>query len=279
VASLRISAGAAALLALLAAAVAPESAAGRVPYPGPRFGVPFELKLSGTAMRRWTIVEPTVFCEFSGSGSQTVTFHTRGWARARVFSVDRLHSPRANFYELEADLPLVVTVTRVDNTTQNPTDQVNQPCGGGSNPPHNCGGPRTVTATGVPVRARNRRLELDLMQNGTNGPLADAVNRLYPDNANCRFPSPEDTIAARVPWPGNRSFLQPGSHNAFTVRQKQTRLGSVISSDTQQSWATSEQFRGSFTLRTRNRCAAVPRSVRRRTGYVCNARNGTVLAR
>ena len=271
----RKSAGAAALSALVVAAVLPGAAGGRVTYPGPRFGVPFQLRLSGSVTKRWQIVEHTVFCEYSGSGSQTVTFHTKGWVRARVFSVDRLHPARADFYELEGDVPLVLTVQRVDATTQNPSD-TGRPCG--MTPPHNCGPARTVTIPTVPVRARNHRLELDLQQNGTPGPLADAVNRLYPDTANCRYPSPEDMISSRVPWPGNRRFLRPGSHGGFTVRQSATRLGSVTSSDTQLSWATSEQYSARFTLRTRNRCAVAPASVRRRVGYVCRARNGTVLA-
>jgi hypothetical protein len=135
-----------------------------------------------------------------------------------------------------------------------------------------------VTASQVPVLARNHVLELDLMQNGTPGPLADAVDRLYPEGSNCRFPNAEDVIRSRVPWPGNRRFLRPGSHFAFTARQSQTRPGSVSSSDTRQSWVTSEQYDASFSLRTRNRCQPVPARIRRITGYVCNARNGTVLA-
>ena len=107
----------------------------------------------------------------------------------------------------------------------------------------------------------------------------EEAGRLYPDTANCRYPSPEDMISSGVKWPGNRRFLRPGSRGAFTVHQSATRLGSVTSSDTQQSWATSEQYSARFTLRTRNRCAVAPASVRRRVGYVCRARNGTVLAR
>src|SRR3981081_1554545 len=87
------SVGGAALLALIAVAALPAGASGRVTYPGLRFGVPFELKVSGVMQKQWTITENTVFCEFSGSGSQTVTFRTAGWTRGRVFSLDRLHSP------------------------------------------------------------------------------------------------------------------------------------------------------------------------------------------
>ena len=264
------------MLALIALAALPAGTSGRVTYPGPRFGVPFELKVSGMTQKQWTITENTVFCEYSGTGSQTVNFRTAGWTRARVFSVDRLHSPRNDFYELEADIPLIVTVQRTDDTTQNPSD-TGRPCG--ATPPHACGGTRTVTITQIPVRARNHRLELDLMENGTPGGLADAVDRLYADGSNCRFPNAEDVIRSRVPWPGNRRFQRPGSHGAFTVRQGPvTRTGSVTSSDTHQTWGTSEQYRGSFTLRTRNRCQAVPARIRRAVGYVCNARNGTVLA-
>jgi hypothetical protein len=264
------------VLALIALAALPAGTSGRVTYPGPRFGVPFELKVSGMTQKQWTITENTVFCEYSGTGSQTVNFRTAGWTRARVFSVDRLHSPRNDFYELEADIPLIVTVQRTDDTTQNPSD-TGRPCG--ATPPHACGGTRTVTITQIPVRARNHRLELDLMENGTPGGLADAVDRLYADGSNCRFPNAEDVIRSRVPWPGNRRFQRPGSHGAFTVRQGPvTRTGSVTSSDTHQTWGTSEQYRGSFTLRTRNRCQAVPARIRRAVGYVCNARNGTVLA-
>jgi hypothetical protein len=268
--------GGAALLALIALAVVPAGTSARVTYPGPRFGVPFELRVSGVMQKRWTITENTVFCEFSGTGSQTVTFRTAGWTRARVFSVDRLHPRRADFYELEADIPLVVTVTRADNTTMNPSDAA---AGCGATPPHACGGSRTVTITQIPVRARNHRLELDLMENGTPGGLAAAVDRLYPEGSNCRFPNAEDVAKSRVAWPGNSRFLRPGSRGSFTVRQgPTTRTGSVSSSDTQQAWGTSEQYSASFTLRTRNRCRPVPPSIRRAVGYVCNARNGTVLA-
>jgi hypothetical protein len=226
--------------------------------------------------KQWTITEGAVFCEFRGTGSQTVTFRTPGWTRARVFSVDRLHSRRADFYELEADIPLQVTVTRQDNTTQVPSDG---PSGCGVTPPHACGGPRTVTITQIPVRARNHRLELDLMENGTPGGLAAAVDRLYPEGSNCRFPNAEDVAKSRVAWPGNSRFLRPGSRGSFTVRQgPTTRTGSVSSSDTQQAWGTSEQYSASFTLRTRNRCRPVPPRIRHSVGYVCNARNGTVLA-
>jgi hypothetical protein len=273
----RKSAGGAVLLAFIALGALPAGTAGRVTYPGPRFGVPFELRVSGVMQKRWTITENTIFCEFRGSGSQTVTFRTAGWTRARVFSVDRLHSPRNDFYELEADIPLQVTVTRQDDTTQVPSDAA---AGCGATPPHACGGPRTVTITQVPVRARNHRLELDLMQDGTPGGLANAVDQLYPAGSNCRFPNAEDTVKSRVAWPGNRRFLRPGSSGTFTARQgPTTRTGSVSSSDTQQAWATSEQYSASFSVRTRNRCRAVPRSVRRSVGYVCNSRNGTVLAR
>jgi hypothetical protein len=190
--------------------------------------------------------------------------------------VDRLHSPRNDFYELEADIPLIVTVQRSDDTTQRPGDA---PAGCGATPPHACGGPRTVTITQVPVRVRNHRLELDLMENGTPGGLADAVDRLYPEGSNCRFPNAEDVIQSRVPWPGNKRFLRPGSHGTFTARQgPTTRTRLVTSSDTHQTWSTSEQYRGSFTVRTRNRCSPVPPRIRRAVGYVCNARNGTVLA-
>ena len=268
--------GSIALLALIALAALPAGASGRVSYPGPRFGVPFELRVSGVMRKQWTISENPIFCEYRGSGSQTVTFRTSGWTRARVFSVDRLHSPRNDFYELEADIPLQVTVTRQDGTTQVPADAFT-PCVAA---PHACGGPRTVTITQVPVRARNHRLELDLMQNGTPGGLANAVDQLYPAGSNCRFPNAEDVVSSRVAWPGNRRFLRPGSLGSFTARQgPTTRARSVTSSDTQQTWNTSEQYTASFSLRTRNRCRAVPTSVRRRTGYVCNSRNGTVLAR
>lgn len=273
----RKSAGVVALLALIALAALPAGASGRVTYPGLRFGVPFQLRVSGVMQKRWTITENTIFCEFRGSGSQTVTFHTSGWTRARVFSLDRLHPPRNDFYELEADIPLQVTVTRQDNTTQVPADAA---AGCGVTPPHACGGPRTVRITQVPVRARNHRLELDLMQNGTPGGLANKVDQLYPAGSNCRFPNAEDVVSSRVAWPGNRRFLRPGSLGSFTARQgPTTRSRSVTSSDTQQTWGTSEQYTASFSFRTRNRCQAVPTSVRRRTGYVCNSRNGTVLAR
>ena len=272
----RKSVGGAALLALIAVAALPAGASGRVTYPGLRFGVPFELKVSGVMQKQWTITENTVFCEFSGSGSQTVTFRTAGWTRGRVFSLDRLHSPRNDAYELEADIPLVLTVQRVDNTTQNASDN-GRPCP--ATPPHNCGGSRTVTITGVPVRARNRRLEIDLMENGAPGGLADAVDRLYPEGTNCRLPTLEDVLGSRVPWPGNKRFLRPGSRWTFTARQgATTRPGVVTSSDTHQIWTTSDQFSGSFTLRARNRCQPVPPRIRRVVGYVCNARNGTVLA-
>ncbi len=272
----RSAGGAALLVALIAAAALPAAAGGRVTYPGPRFGVPFELKVSGVMQKHWRITENTVFCEFAGSGSQTVTFRTAGWTRARVFSVDRLHSPRADFYELEADVPLVLTVTRADDTTMNPSD-TGRPCGAA--PPHACG-TRTVTIPRIPVRVRNHVLELDVMRDGTPGALANAVDQLYPVGSNCRFPNAEDVVKSRVAWPGNRRFLRPGSLGSFTVRRSPTtRTGSVTSSDTQQSWATSEQYSASFSLRTRNRCRAVPRSIRRVTGYVCNSRNGTVLAR
>jgi hypothetical protein len=273
----RKSAGGAALLALIALGALPAGTSGRVTYPGPRFGVPFELRVSGVMQKQWTITENVAPCEFTGTGSQTVTFRTAGWTRARVFSVDRLHPARADFYELEADVPMVVSVTRADNTTQRPSDAAN---GCGATPAHACGGTRTVTITGVPVRARNHRLELDLMQNGTPGGLASAVDQLYPAGSNCRFPNAEDVVKSRVAWPGNRRFLRPGSHGSFTARQgPTTRTGSVSSSDTQQAWGTSEQYSASFSLRTRNRCRAVSRSVRRSVGYVCNSRNGTVLAR
>jgi hypothetical protein len=271
----RRSAGGAALLALIALAALPAGTSGRVTYPGPRFGVPFQLNVSGVIQKQWRISEATTFCEFAGNGSQTVTFRTAGWTRARVFSVDRLHPRRADFYELEADIPLVVTVTRADNTVQNQSDN-GQPCP--ATPPHSCG-THTVRITQVPVRARNHRLELELKQNGTSGGLADAIDRLYPDGSNCRLPSAEDVIGSRLSWPGNRRFLRPGSHGTFTARQgRTTQTGSVTSSDTHQTWSTSEQYRGSFTLRTRNRCRPVPPRVRRAVGYVCNARNGTVLA-
>jgi len=264
------------LLALIGLAALPAGVSGRVTYPGPRFGVPFELKVSGVMQKQWTITENTIFCEYRGSGSQTVTFHTPGWTRARVFSVDRLHSPRNDFYELEADIPLRVTVTRQDDTTQVPADAA---AGCGPVTPHVCG-TRTVTITQVPVRARNHRLELDLMQNGTPGGLANAVDQLYPAGSNCRFPNAEDVVSSRVAWPGNRRFLRPGSLGSLTARQGPiTRSRSVTSSDTQQTWGTSERYTASFSLRSRNRCRAVPTSVRRRTGYVCNSRNGTVLAR
>jgi hypothetical protein len=272
----RSAGGAALLVALIAVAALPPAAPGRVTYPGPRFGVPFELKVSGVMQKQWRITENTVFCEFSGSGSQTVTFRTSGWTRARVFSVDRLHPRRDDFYELEADVPLVLTVTRADDTTMNPSD-TGRPCG--ATPPHSCG-TRTVTIPRIPVRVRNHVLELDLMQDGTPGALANAVDQLYPVGSNCRFPNAEDVVKQRVAWPGNRRFLRPGSHGSFTARQgPTTRTGSVSSSDTQQAWATSEQYSASFSLRTRNRCRAVSRSVRRSVGYVCNSRNGTVLAR
>jgi hypothetical protein len=193
-----------------------------------------------------------------------------------VFSVDRLHSRRDDFYELEADVPLVLTVTRTDDTTQNPSDSTT-PCGTAL--PHNCG-TRTVTIPRIPVRVRNHVLEVDLMQDGTPGALANAVDQLYPVGSNCRFPNAEDVVKSRVGWPGNRRFLRPGSHGSFTARQGPiTRTGSVSASDTQQAWATSEQYSASFSLRTRNRCRAVSRSVRRAVGYVCDSRNGTVLAR
>jgi hypothetical protein len=272
----RRSAGGAALLALIALAALPAGTSGRVTYPGPRFGVPFELRVSGVMQKQWTITENIAPCEFTGAGSQTVTFRTAGWTRARVFSVDRLHPARADFYELEADIPMVVSVTRADNTTQRPSDAAN---GCGATPPHACSGTRTVTITGVPVRARNHRLELDLMQNGTPGGLATSVDQLYPEGSNCRFPNAEDVIRSRVPWPGNRRFLRPGSHGTFTARQgSSTRTRSVTSSDTHVTWGTSEQYSASFTLRTRNRCRPVPRRIRRAVGHVCNARNGTVLA-
>lgn len=272
----RKSAWGAALLALIAMAALPAGTSGRVTYPGPGFGVPFELKVSGVMQKQWKITEPTIFCEYSGSGSQTVSFSTPGWIRTRVFSVDRQHSPRDNAYELEADIPLVVTVQRADATTQNPSD-TGRPCG--ATPPHACGGTRTVTITQVPVRARNHRLELDLMENGTPGGLANAVDRFYPEGLNCRFPSAEDVIRSPVSWPGNKRFLRPGSHATFTARQAPTtRTGSVSSSDTRQAWSTREDYSGSFTLRTRNHCRAVPPRIRRVVGYVCNARNGTVLA-
>ena len=264
------------LLALIVLAAVPAGSSGRVTYPGPRFGVPFQLNVSGVMQKQWTISETVIFCEYMGSGSQTVSFRTPGWTRARVFSVDRLHPARDDFYELEADIPLIVTVQRSDNTTQRPGDAA---AGCGPITPHACGGPRTVRITQVPVRVRNHRLELDLMQNGTPGGLADAVDRLYPEGSNCRFPNAEDVLRSRVPWPGNRRFLRPGSHGTFRVRQRaSTRTRSVTSSDTHLTWATSEQYSGSFTLRTRNRCQPVPPRIRRAVGYVCNARNGTVLA-
>lgn len=269
-------AGGAALLALIALAALPAGTSARVTYPGPRFGVPFELKVSGVMQKQWQITEPTIFCEYRGTGSQTVSFRTAGWTRARVFSVDRLHSRRADFYELEADIPLQVTVARQDNTTQVPPDSA---AGCGATPPHACGGPRTVTIPRIPVRVRNHVLELDLEQDGTAGALANAVDGLYPAGSNCRFPNAEDIVKSRVAWPGNKRFLRPGSRGSFTVRQgPTTRTRSVTSSDTQQSWGTSEQYGASFSLRTRNHCRPVPRSVRRVTGYVCSGRNGTVLA-
>ena len=273
----RTSAGGAALLvALIAVAALSPAAPGRVTYFGPRFGVPFELRVSGVMQKDWRITENTVFCEFSGSGSQTVTFRTPGWTRARVFSVDRLHARRDDFYELEADVPLVLTVTRADDTTMNPSD-TGRPCGAA--PPHACG-TRTVTIPRIPVLVRNHVLELDVMQDGAPGALANAVDQLYPVGSNCRFPNAEDVVKSRVAWPGNRRFLRPGSQGSFSVRQgPTTRTGSVSSSDTQQAWATSEQYSASFSVRTRNRCRAVSRSVRRSVGYVCDSRNGTVLAR
>ena len=106
-----------------------------------------------------------------------------------------------------------------------------------------------MTITQVPVCARNHRLELDLMQNGTVGGLATAVDQLYPVGSNCRFPSAEDVVKSRVAWPGNKRFLRPGSHASFTARQgPTTRTGSVSSSDTQQAWGTSEQYSASFSL-------------------------------
>jgi hypothetical protein len=272
---LKKSAGGAALCALIALAALPAGTSARVTYPGPGFGVPFELKVSGVMQKQWQIPN-AIFCEYKGTGSQTVTFRTAGWTRARVFSVDRLHSRRADFYELEADLPLQVTVTRQDNTTQVPGDSA---AGCGPITPHACGGPRTITIPRIPVRVRNHVLELDLEQDGTPGALANAVDQLYPAGSNCRFPNAEDIVKSRVAWPGNRRFLRPGSRGSFTVRQGPiTRTGSVTLSDNQQTWNTSEQYSASFNLRTRNHCRPVPRSVRRVTGYVCNARNGTVLA-
>jgi hypothetical protein len=98
--------------------------------------------------------------------------------------------------------------------------------------------------------------------------------------SNCRYPNAEDVIKRRVAWPGNKRFLRPGSHGSFTARQgPTTRPRSVTSSDTLLTFGTSEQYSGSFSLRTRNRCRAVSRSVRRSVGYVCDSRNGTVLAR
>ena len=145
--------------------------------------------------------------------------------------------------------------------------------------PHACGGPRTVQHPRVPVRVRNHRLELDLMQDGTPGGLANAVDRLYPVGSNCRFPNAEDMLKSRVAWPGTSASCGRVATGSFTARQgPTTRTRSVTSSDTQLTWGTSEQYSGSFSLRTRNRCQPVPRRVRRAVGYVCNARNGTVLA-
>ena len=262
------------MIALIAAVALPATASGRVTYPGPRFGVPFQIRLSGSTHKSWTITEQTVFCEYSGSGSQTVTFHTAGWTRARIFSVDRLHSPRNDTYELEADIPLVVTVTRDDRTTMNPPEP-GRSCGPVT--PHNCG-THTVRVSLIPVRVRNHVVELDLMRNGTPGPLANAVDQFYAGTSNCRFPTVEDVIKARIPWPGNRRFLRPGSLGTFSVRQSRTRPASVTAGDTLQSWGSSEQFSASFSLKTRNRCQRAPAAVRRRLGEICNARNGTVLA-
>jgi hypothetical protein len=272
----RSAGGATLLVALIAVAALPPAAPGRVTYPGPRFGAPFQVRVSGVMRKQWQITEQTAPCEFAGSGSQTVTFRTAGWTRARVFSVDRLHSRRDDFYELEADVPLVLTVTRTDNTVRKPSDS-NTACG--AELPHNCG-TRTVTIPRIPVRVRNHVLELDVMRDGTPGALANAVDQLYPVGSNCRYPNAEDVLKHHVAWPGNRRFLRPGSHGSFTARQgTTTRPGSVTSSDTLITWGTSEQYSGSFSLRTRNRCRPVSRSVQRSVGYVCDSRNGTVLAR
>src|SRR3979490_576018 len=116
----RKSVGGAALLALIAVAALPAGASGRVTYPGPRFGVPFELKVSGVMQKQWQITEPTLFRQSRRTGSPTVTFRTPGWKRARVFSLDRLHARRCELSPLEAAIRLQVTVTRQDNTTQVP---------------------------------------------------------------------------------------------------------------------------------------------------------------
>ena len=272
----RSAAGATLLVALIAVAALPAAAPGRVTYPGPRFGVPFELRVSGVMQKQWQIIENPIFCEFSGSGSQTVTFRTSGWTRARVFSVDRLHSRRDDSYELEADVPLVLTVTRADNTTEIPSD-TGRPCG--ATPPHSCG-TRTVTIPRIPVRVRNHVLELDVMQDGTPGALANAVDQLYPVGSNCRYPNAEDVIKHRVAWPGNKRFLRPGSHGSFTARQGPDHaagLGHVERhvDHVGHERAVQRQLQPADAQPLPGRVTVGRRSV----GYVCDSRNGTVLAR
>lgn len=264
-----------AVLAVTIAVTATGVAAAATPrYTGPRYGVPFDVRLSGTLTRTWTITDDAFPCEPAGGGVQTVRFHTAGAAHARFASTES-HSPRDHFYEVRLDVPLSLTVDREDHTQLVPPPD-GESCDPA--PPPSCG-ERTLTAKGFPLLSAKHRLRFDLMRD-VPGTLDDAVDKLYARGTNCLFPTAEGVIAGRVRWPGNQKAFRPGRHLRFTVAQSSTHKAWVESSDDQYDiHHTSERVDAAFTVDLRNRCRPVPKRFRKYVGYSCDAENGTIPVR
>jgi hypothetical protein len=262
------------LAAVAAAAAVPAGAAAAPHYTGPRYGVPFDVRLSGTLTRAWTITEKPFSCEPAGGGSQTVRFRTPGVAHARFASLQD-HAPGDRFAQVVMALPLAFTVAREDDTALVPPPD-GESCD--PVPPHACG-ERTLSMKGFRLVAQRHRLRLELTPD-VPGTLDDAVDELWSPGTNCLFPTAEGVIAQKVRWPGNPQAFRPGRRLRFTVTQQLTHRAWVDSTDDPNAdLHTSEQVQGTFTVRLHNRCRPVPKRLRKYVGFSCDAENGVIPVR